>query len=646
VLQISVDAQSPETLYAIAGARVCKSTDGGRNWSILTSELFVNVQAVAADPIRAGRILVGTNSGVFTLGGIFASFDGGATWVARGLNVVRQIWIDPSRPDTVYADDNHGFFRSDDFGGNWKSLTLPVETRSLPFAFAVAADGAAFVGFGSGQFFRSLDRGESWTAASSAPPPFSIVRSIVADPAAPATIWALTPSGLFRSPDRGSSWELRGGGSAASLALVPGNSAVMFAGAAGGVWKSTDGGRTWQPLGVGPPFSAAASVVALAVDPRAPAVVYAGAASVFGDPGQGFFRSEDSGAAWNRFNRGLPGETIFALIADPSNPEIVYAAAFSPGAASIYKSRDGGGSWERVGPADVNGVTRLAIDPVSPSTLYLGTGSCNRVGQCSGEARKTNDGGQSWSKIASLGYVSALAVDPFNRDTVYQSFTCINLLGCPTPVKSADGGKTWEPLPLDGASGVIGQFLPDPTSAGTVYILTHELCVTCSPAGIRSNVFKSTNGGSSWSPAGSGLPVSGVMQTSFSVTRLVMDRDPGSVYAATQRGLFRTTDGGGSWSVTGLTLSVEDLAIDPWDRDVLYAATSASGVLRSLDRGATWQPINAGLPDLAAHAIVIDAAGTALLVTTSNGGVYDLQLPRRIDAVEPRQPPRSVRPRT
>ena len=161
--------------------------------------------------------------------------------------------------------------------------------------------------------------------------------------------------------------------------------------------------------------------------------------------------------------------------------------------------------------------------------------------------------GLSWSRIASLGYVSALAVDPFNRDTVYQSFTCINLLGCPAPVKSTDGGKTWAPLPLNGVSGVIGQFLPDPTSPGTVSILTSTLCATCSPASVQANVFKSTNGGASWSPAGSGLPVSGVALSS-SISRLVMDRGSADVYAATQKGLFRTTDGGGSWRVTGLTL--------------------------------------------------------------------------------------------
>jgi hypothetical protein len=237
-----------------------------------------------------------------------------------------------------------------------------------------------------------------------------------------------------------------------------------------------------------------------------------------------------------------------------------------------------------------------------------------------------------------------LAVDPFNRDTVYQSLTCVNLLGCPAPVRSADGGKTWEPLSLEGASGVIGQVLPDPASPGTVYILTNTLCATCSPARIQTRVFKTSNGGASWGPADSGLPLS-TSNLSIPVPRLVTDRSS-TVYAASQNGLFRTTDGGGSWSVTGLTVPVEDLAIDPRDPDVLYAATNGTGVLRSLDRGATWQPTNNGLPDLAAHRIVVDAAGAFLHVTPSSGGVYDLQLPRRIDTVKPHQRPRSVKPRT
>ncbi|HJW14444.1 MAG TPA: hypothetical protein VJ776_07100, partial [Thermoanaerobaculia bacterium] len=180
----------------------------------------------------------------------------------------------------------------------------------------------------------------------------------------------------------------------------------------------------------------------------------------------------------------------------------------------------------------------------------------------------------------------------------------------------------------------------------TVYALALHLCADCSPGNITTTVYKSTDGGASWSPASSGLPSTGVALT-VSVSKLVLDaKSPGTVYAATQTGLFRTRDGGASWSVTGLLSRVKDVAIDPWDSNVLYSATDGGGVLRSLDGGLTWQPINSGLPDLSAQAIVIDSAGAFLHVTTLLGGVYDLQLPRRIHAVESSRGIRAVKPRT
>jgi len=641
VSQIAVDPQTSGTVYAIADERVCKRTDGGRIWSILISGYFSTAFAIAVDPTRSGRIFVGT------FGGVFVSSDGGASWEARGLKGVSQsrIWIDPSQPNTVYAFGSSGFFRTLDGGLNWTRPNLP---RSLlfRFAFAVGSDGTDFVWFSSGEVFRSRDGGESWVLASSSPP-FSDVRAIVPDPTTPAVLYALAPGGLFRSADGGSSWEPRGGGSALSLAFDPRDAAVLYAGAVGGVWKSADAGRTWQPIGVHPPFSATASVVALAVDPQTSTTIYSGTLNSSGDFDEGFYRSEDGGTTWDRSNKGLPGVGVVAFAADPSSPAVIYAATSYPGTGSVYKSRDSGASWEKTGPRDLPNASALAIDPVNPATLYVGTSVYPPQGswQRQGEVRKSTDGGLSWTMLLEYGGIAALAVDPRDPNRIFLSVSCINLdVGpCSPPLQSADGGATWQEL--GHPPGIIGQFVFDPMIRGTVYALAWHICTDCFPAFITT-VFKTTDGGVSWSPANSGLPATGFGNTA-SVLKLVLDtKSPGTVYAASQAGLFRTRDGGVSWSVTGLSVSAKDVAIDPWDSSVLYAATDGGGVLRSLDGGSNWQPINTGLPDLSAQRLVIDSAGTFLHTTTSVCGVYDLQLPRPIKAVGPRRGPQAIKPRT
>ena len=621
VSQILIDSQSPRTLYAIADQRVCKSSDGGAHWNILRS-----ASSVALDPTRPTRVLIGTSSGVLV------STDGGETWQPTGNRETSGgiLIIDPSRPQTIYANSIgiDSFSRSLDGGLSWSRLKLPESFPDV-LAAAVGLDGTIFLGSGSVGVFRSEDRGEHWTTTAQFASSVAALRGIVVDPTRPTTVYAVTKGGLFRSEDRGDSWQLRGGGSVSSLAIDPKNPSVLYAGAEGGTWKSIDSGRTWQPVGVGLPFVASSSVVALAIDPESPANVYAGTYSPTGPFSQGLFKSENSGGAWSRSDKGLPGQHVMALAVDPDSPAILYAGTQTPaqgdrrgfGGAIVYRSRSAGEDWEESGAADLFSVTKLAISSAMPRVVYAGTGFCPITSfTCFGDLRKSADGGTSWSTIASSGYVLDLVIDPRNPDILYQSIVqrgnCVEPRGCYS-AKSIDGGKTWA-------------FVLDPASTGTLYVVSRTLA--------GRFVSKSADGGTTWSPADSGLK--------NAIEKLWMDSSSAkTLYGATFTGLYRSLNGGDSWSATGLILPVNDLAFDPRDSKVLYAGTSAGGVLRSSDGGSTWLPMNEGLPDLSVFAIAIDSAGIYLHTSTSSGGVYDLQLPRRIDAVLPRPPVRAVKPR-
>jgi len=175
-------------------------------------------------------------------------------------------------------------------------------------------------------------------------------------------------------------WRLIGpfrGGRTVAAVGVPGQPDVFYMGVNnGGVWKTDDAGRTWRPL-----FDAQAtqSIGALAVAPSDPRVIYAGSGEGLQRPdlsvGDGIYKSTDGGETWEHL--GLrDGQQIPALLVDPHDPNRVFAAVlghpYGPNAEhGVFRSTDGGRSWEKVLYRDENtGAVDLAFDPADPHVLY------------------------------------------------------------------------------------------------------------------------------------------------------------------------------------------------------------------------------------------------------------------------------------
>ena len=137
-------------------------------------------------------------------------------------------------------------------------------------------------------------------------------------------------------------------------------------------------------------------------------------------------------------------------------------------------------------------------------------------------------------------------------------------------------------------------------------------------ASMSSGVFRSTNGGASWTPVGPGLPSSGV--TAFAAS----PRSPSTVYAATSEGLFRSPDAGLTWTRLGVSEPVRSLAVDPDSGNTVFAGTDANGVLRSQDSGASWSASNQGLfASTAVTALAVDPlVPFSLYASTSPGGLF------------------------
>jgi photosystem II stability/assembly factor-like uncharacterized protein len=217
----------------------------------------------------------------------------------------------------------------------------------------------------------------------------------------------------------GMRWRLVGpgtGGRVEAVAGVPGQPNTYYIGAVdGGVWKTTNGGLNWTPL-----FNheAVASIGAIAIAPSDSNVIYVGTGEEaprgdlsFGD---GIYKSTDGGKTWQQM--GLKeSRQIGKIVVDPRNPDVVYVAAegdfYGPSQErGVFQSKDGGKSWQNVlYKNEDTGAVDLAMDPGNPRILYAALWQVRRKpwhfssgGPGSG-LYKSTDGGETWKHLAGHG---------------------------------------------------------------------------------------------------------------------------------------------------------------------------------------------------------------------------------------------------
>jgi photosystem II stability/assembly factor-like uncharacterized protein len=315
----------------------------------------------------------------------------------------------------------------------------------------------------------------------------------------------------------------------------------------------------------------------------------------------GVFKSTDGGTSWTWSSSGLTNTSVSALEIDQQNPDTIYGVV----SGALFKRTDGGTSWARAGLL-AGGVSSLAIDPRDSNTLYAS--AFNGV-------FKSTDRGASWNAVNTGLPVQlsahTVAIDPQDGSTVYAGvFQSV--------YKTTDGGANWSAAGtgLSDSFAVVSLAI-DPQDTRTVYALTYD--DQDDPP--NHGIYKSTDGGASWSAVNEGLPIQPYGYVS--VSALTIDtKNSAMLYAGTGNGVFKSTNGGASWSAAnaGLTQSISSLAIDPLNPNTIYAGTIDNGVFKSTDRGSTWSAVNFGLTTLMVESLVIDQQDPHRLYTGTNGG--------------------------
>jgi photosystem II stability/assembly factor-like uncharacterized protein len=294
--------------------------------------------------------------------------------------------------------------------------------------------------------------------------------------------------GVWKTTNNGTTWEpifdAQPNGSIGDVALSPSQPDIVWVGtgdafasrssyAGDGIYKSTDAGKTWKNMGLRDSHHIARVVV----HPTDPGTVYA---AVLGhlystNPERGVFKTTNGGETWEKVFYIDEKIGIVDLVINPKDPAVLYAAAYDkvrlpwqmvnggPG-SGIYKTTDAGRNWTKLAgglPAGRIGRIGLDIYPRNPDILYAivenvnprttplpagrgGGAGPGRVATIGGEVYRTENAGQSWTKmnrddenVSSKGpyYFNQVRVDPNNDKTIF-------LTGSPGGL-SKDGGKTW-----------------------------------------------------------------------------------------------------------------------------------------------------------------------------------------------------------
>jgi len=289
---------------------------------------------------------------------------------------------------------------------------------------------------------------------------------LIAFAAAPELALAEEPTepGLNEPTFKGLEWRGIGpalmSGRIADIAVDPEDRSTWYvAVGSGGVWKTVNRGTTWTPVFDG---QGAYSIGCVTIDPNNRHVIWVGSGeNVSGRHvgyGDGVYRSLDGGATWQ--NMGLKNSEHIGMIAiDPRDSNVVYVAAQGPlwssgGDRGLYKTTDGGSTWKLIlGGGQYTGVNEVHLDPRNPDVLFaarhqrLRSVAALMNGGPESGIFKSTDGGQTWRELSEglpeedMGKIG-LAISPINPDVVYATIE----LGRRTGGfwRSENSGEGWE----------------------------------------------------------------------------------------------------------------------------------------------------------------------------------------------------------
>jgi photosystem II stability/assembly factor-like uncharacterized protein len=321
-----------------------------------------------------------------------------------------------------------------------------------------------------------------------------------------------------------------------------------------------------------------------------------------------------------------------AVAGVPSQPYVYYAGYTGGG---VWKTENAGHSWKNIsdGSGMSGSIGAIAVAESDPNVVYVGTGEHAVRGQSSSYGNgvyRSTDAGRTWTRIGleNSRQISQVRVHPSNPDIVYVAVQGDRWKGTPDRgiYRSMDGGKSWTQLlkgtnPTSGASDLS----MDPSNPRILYAAfwDHQrLPWQVRSGGPGSGIWKSLDGGDSWTRLSEGLP-----KLMGKIGLAVSPANPERVYAmieAEKGGMFRSDDAGKNWRLTSEDRLIQtrswyymNVTADPQNADVVYVMNAP--VMKSIDGGARFSVLPALHGDN--HQLWINPKEARFLANANDGGV-------------------------
>jgi photosystem II stability/assembly factor-like uncharacterized protein len=684
ITALAVAEAKPKCMYVgAANGGAWKTTNNGTTWTpVFDGQSHLAIGDVAVAPSNADIVWVGTGeanarNSVSWGNGVYKSLDGAKTWQHVGLEAtahIGRIVIHPQNPDVVYvaalgrmwaANRERGIYKTMDGGKSWRQvafvdedtgfidLAMDAGDPSTLYAAAFACRRDAFAGgnpkvqFGAGAgIYKSIDAGESWVKLRLGLPDRAIgrcglaisrknprllyvvvatdktdIRGVPGQP--PRASTDKQTGGIFRSQDRGETWTKVNDLCPrpfyfGQIRIDPSDDQRVYV-LGVPLFVSKDAGKTFTAVSASHLHG---DQHALWIDPRDPEHL------VLGSDG-GLSVSYDRGTTWEHFSN-LPISQFYAVAVDLRKPYRTYGGLQDNGTwsgPSATHNPEGitAADWFRV--LGMDGYY-CQVDPTDPDTVYAEGqyGLLHRVNVRTGASKVIRPRPGRHGSPYRFNWSSPLLISPHSPRTLY--------FGGNYLFRSADRGERWQTISPDltlgnpGPSADAGHTLTtiaeSPLRAGVLYTGSDD-----------GRVCVSRDGGARWTDVSANLPgvpaarwISRIECSHFAegTAYLTLDRhrlDDNQPY------VFKTTDCGATWTPLRQGLPQEGhvhvIREDARNRDLLFLGTEF-GLYVSVNGGAMWQRLRAGLPAVPIHDLVIHPREHELVIATHGRGAYVLDI--------------------
>lgn len=340
-----------------------------------------------------------------------------------------------------------------------------------------------------------------------------------------------------------------------------------------------------------------------------------------------------SGLSFRNIGPAMASGRIADIAVNPNNSSEYYLAVASGG---VWKTTNHGNTFypifDSYGTYSTGCIT---IDPSNTNTIWLGTGENNnqRSVAYGDGVYKSEDGGASWTNMGlkNSEHISKIIVDPRNSNVVYvASYGPLWSAGGDRGLyKTTDGGKTWKQIHFISENTGTCDLVMDPTNPDILYEAVHQRrrhVYTYIGGGAESGVYKSTDGGATWTQLKSGLPSSPMGRVGLAIS----PADPNYIYAICeaengQSGTYRSTNKGASFekrsSYSTSGNYYQELICDPIDVNKVFSMDT--WLHHTEDGGRSFQMTGENDKHVDNHCIWIDPNDTRHWLVGCDGGLYE-----------------------